>query len=870
MRLRSHWLLGLCAALLVTVPAWSRWLDPRLDLMDLHQVDDAKNHLLRLYHFGWLLDHGVWHPRWVPDMFMGYGYPLFNFYAPGTYYAGWLLRKLLGLDVWDSLRATGVLAALLMAAGTYSLAHALWRRAGLGLLAAIALLYGPYVLQINLFKRADIPETLALSLIPWLLLSTWRLWHSTTPGGRLAWLLAVAATGAGVVLTHNLTALTGCGLAGIWVLFLYVTKREWRNLGRVVAAGALAVGLSCFFWLPAIGDSKLVHIEELWGTGGLDYRGWFIEPSGNSPRQQDPKNRQTRTGLIDLNLRYPHQLVAPPKVSLAQVGLAGLAVVSLVLWPRRSVLLLPLLLASLACWSLTFAQSDPVWVRLPGMTLLQFPWRLFGPLGISIALAGAGSLAPLIAVLERRWDVRGRVAGWALTATVTAGVLFNSAGDWPKPFNDSPRRAIDANAAYADEKQDRAGVGTTTNKEFLPQAVQVATYTVGTSRTRGAFERLYPDADWLGDRLFPLAGDLRLIGFRSGPLWLSARVANDSPNDALLGLRQLSFPGWRAWLDGGRTALGTVPYVPEQQAGLGFMTVAIPPGEHTVNLAFGPTLLRLAALGVTLATLLDVTGLVVLIVWRRHTMPGIAAWPWARLGLAGGWALLAALMAAAAWREVRPAFGRFAVAPAPAAEQRSGVWLAGDLDRGGAGLVVNVAEAVRTGQAQVTSPSGVQLGQDRFVDVRQLTILDSDEERGAAGVSRREWLYLHPPSRVSVDVRVPAGRETWFQSALALDPSVWTAPLGDGVRFQALIAPLTGGSEGSPTLLLDKDVNPRADVGQRRWLPVAADLSPWGGSTVRLTLQTLPRDDQSFDWAGWGNPVVMVRDSARARASAVG
>jgi hypothetical protein len=31
-----------------------------------------------------------------------------------------------------------------------------------------------------------------------------------------------------------------------------------------------------------------------------------------------------------------------------------------------------------------------------------------------------------------------------------------------------------------------------------------------------------------------------------------------------------------------------------------------------------------------------------------------------------------------------------------------------------------------------------------------------------------------------------------------------------------------------------------------------------------LTLRTLPREDLSFDWAGWANPVVVVRETARA------
>ncbi|HVG98967.1 MAG TPA: hypothetical protein VNK05_18810, partial [Chloroflexota bacterium] len=182
----------------------------------------------------------------------------------------------------------------------------------------------------------------------------------------------------------------------------------------------------------------------------------------------------------------------------------------------------------------------------------------------------------------------------------------------------------------------------------------------------------------------------------------------------------------------------------------------------------------------------------------------------------------------------------------------------------GGALLVNLAEAARAGQARIASPSGATLGRDRFADVRFLTLTDPDAGRGAAGTSRREWLYLHPPSEVSVDVALPAGRTVWFQSVVALDPETWSAPEGDGVRFRLTVTPLGDGDPG-PRTVLDHALNPRAEASERRWVPVEADLSPWGGRTVRLTLSTVPGEDTAYDWAGWGDPVVSVRESARDR-----
>ena len=65
-------------------------------------------------------------------------------------------------------------------------------------------------------------------------------------------------------------------------------------------------------------------------------------------------------------------------------------------------------------------------------------------------------------------------------------------------------------------------------------------------------------------------------------------------------------------------------------------------------------------------------------------------------------------------------------------------------------------------------------------------------------------------------------------------------------------------------MLLDATVHPRGRGEQRRWLDVAADLRPWVGQRVRLSLRTDPRDDPSFDWSGWAEPVVVRVDDQTA------
>jgi hypothetical protein len=867
------WVAGLVVALLLTAPSWWPWLDARQYLWG---VDDAKNHMIRIYHLHWLIERGVWYPRWLPDMFMGYGYPVLNFYAPIFYYLTWGLGQVLHLSVWDSFRATGVVAAVVSAAGVYALTVALWRRTALGVLAAVVLLYGPYVVQINIFKRGDLPEALALALIPWLLLVLLRLWQARTWEQRVGWTAGSALMGSAVVLSHNLTALIAAAVATVWVLYLLVVVRDWRPLTLTLLAGLVALGLTTFFWLPAVADGRLVQLEELWRSGGLDYRGWFIEPNGVAPRQQSEYNRQTRVGLIDLNLHYPHQLVAPPKISWSQAGLGLLALgataagaVNLVRRRGRpadadsgeSVVPLaglPFLAIGLGCWYLTFAQSAWIWDDVPGLPLLQFPWRLLGPLGICVAVAGSGALAAPMRWLERRLPERGQLAAAGLVVAVGAVTLFNHLGDREFVFKPEPDRNVDGKTVFADEYKDLMGVGTTSNREFLPREVFIATYTLGNPRGRNVYEKLYPEPEWIGGLFYPLSGDVRVLGWKAAPLRIGLRLVNDSPTAARIGIRQLRFPGWRAWVDGAPVPIDVAPYVEEQQASLGFMVVDVPPGEHTVSVAFGPTTLRLVALIVTVATLSAGGGALSVMVGRRR------GWSPGRITLIAAVPLVLGL--GALWRTVWPTVGVLAAAPPAAAKPTSNVWSAGPLGPGEGALLVNVAEAVATGRAWITSPSGGSIGPTRHVDVRQLTVDDGDTDRGPAAASRRQWLYVHPPSSVSLDVALPAGRTAWFQSSLSLDPAMWGADVGDGVRYLVTVAPLDRqGNPGGPETVLDATLNPRAQKDNRRWVPVEADLSRWAGRTVRLTLSTENLAELNFDWSGWGQPTVSVRETDRVR-----
>jgi len=111
-----------------------------------------------------------------------------------------------------------------------------------------------------------------------------------------------------------------------------------------------------------------------------------------------------------------------------------------------------------------------------------------------------------------------------------------------------------------------------------------------------------------------------------------------------------------------------------------------------------------------------------------------------------------------------------------------------------------------------------------------------------------------PPSgRLIFHVRVPD--DGWLRLSLGMKPESWDKE-GNGVYFYA------GVSDGkSFEELFHQTVNPFKNVSERRWIPVAVDLSAYAGEDVDVILNTvssgpgLPADERN-DLPLWGAPII--------------
>ena len=536
------------------------------------KTHDASLHLIRLHLLDEQVRSGNFFPRWLPDLMTGYGYPLFNFYAPIIYYTAEALH-LAGLG--QAYAVAAVMGALVILAGwgMYFLAADLYAgprgpNRWAGLAAAAVYIYTPYLL-VNTYVRGAAAELLAQALLPWLFWSVARAFQSSAPGRYVV--LTSVLVGA-VALGHNITLLLLPAVLGPYVLLLFLAgpgerSARLRRLGWLAAGALIAAALTAFFWLPLIGE-----------------RGLLAHTAYNAPNLSD--HIWTFATFLEPNLPYNYGLSAVPfRLGLVQVILAAAGL--LLTRSRTPLWWYWVALGALALAGITPAIL-PLWNAVELLSIVQFPWRLLSFVALATALLAAG----LVTRAPRpRWQ--------AMLAALTAAAAI---------LGGRPLLATYDMSMYADLAIDPAVIaryeagygawGAGWHREFLPESAT-------------AFDAAPPVLE------APSGAPERVTLAAVTTHGVELQVESAAP--AALRFSQFYFPGWQATLDAGTPA----PVYPSAQPG--FVTVSLPAGVHTLRLAWGESGLQSAAEWLTLAAAALLTA--ALAFWprrRRFALPALA------------------------------------------------------------------------------------------------------------------------------------------------------------------------------------------------------------------------------------------------------
>lgn len=516
-------LLVLIASFITIYPLFNRGYFP------MH--DDTQP--TRVYEMAKALSDGQFPVRWVEDLGYGYGYPLFNFYAPLPYYIGSLFN-IMGVNAIDSSKIMFALGMVAAGISMYFFIASMWGISA-GIIGAVLYLYLPYH-AIQLYVRGAIGELFAYSLLP---LLAWALIHLDKK------IRSVLVGGVGlalIILSHNISALivlwmlfiAGCILT-LWVL---IQRQKLTIIFTFVSIVFFGLGLSAFFWIPATQEAHLTKVEKL-TEGSNNFKLHFVFPdqlwdspwgfAGSAVGRQD--GMSFKVGKLHLFLAAAAFFLTLFKGKGKHALFVSLLFISLVL----------------SLYMMTnFSQF--IWELLPKSSFIQYPWRLLMFAGFFASLTAAS-----IVFIFKNKAVRIGISGMICILMV----IFNA-----KYF--AIQYPLDkTEAAYISPEKIKWDISKISD-EYLPKN-------------------------------FPLPEDKRLLPqttiiVSSDIIVQSEEIEShrrkyqiQAATDTLATLQLAYFPGWRIYLD----AKELPPTIKD-----GLLEVAIPKGNHVLTVVLANTMWR--------------------------------------------------------------------------------------------------------------------------------------------------------------------------------------------------------------------------------------------------------------------------------------
>ncbi len=563
---------------------------------------DGLFHLHRVRALAEALQMGVLLPRWFPDFAFGYGYPVLHYYAPAFYY----LPALLHLTGVDLLTATRLALALWFGASALSMIALLrcWARPTVAIAGTVLYLAFPYRLY-DLFVRGALPEFAAFFWLPLIAFASFRLGQFAAVEGAAGefwallrrllssrWFTLAALAWAGLVLTHNLTALMAVLAALGCALLLPLSGSPPLPLSGspplplsgsppLPLSGSPPLPLSVSPPLPLSHHPSsrfaLTPVILLPLVFGLALSAFHLAPSlleadwvglGAAPAGEGFRSHFAGWATLASDAAvYRYPTAAEPTVPLPGYlfALLAIALLAMLFWrtsPLRPHLALAVALSVMTIFLMTSASAG-LWSWLAStLGKLQFPWRWQTILALAFACMAATLLEAATRRLpERRADpFAGAVSGLLAIYSVVYAVA--GLAPTPAPFvaNELTREQMWRFDA------EHGQVGATWTGEFLPRWVKEERWAVGRPPTSPE-----PDA---------AAAAFTATPEEQGYLHGAWRIHADAP--LTLRFSRFYFPAWQVFVDGVAT-----PAYPD--GALGLLAVDLDAGEPRVEVRLAPT-----------------------------------------------------------------------------------------------------------------------------------------------------------------------------------------------------------------------------------------------------------------------------------------
>lgn len=329
--------------------------------------DDTQ--VARVFEMTKSLNMGMFPVRWVYDLGYGAGYPIFNFYAPLAYYFG-ALFMLIGFNALISTKIMIGTGVILAGISMYLFAKEIWNKEA-AIISALFYMYAPYH-AVNIYVRGAVSELWAYAFVPLAFYGVLTVYKH----GKWRQVIVFSLSFAGIILSHNLTAMMVTPFLFIYILILSVIlfrQKKKRRSYLLLSSFILGILVSSFYFIPALFEIDKTNVSSQL-IGGSDFRKNFVCISqlwdspwgfgGSVPGCVDGMSFKIGKLHIVLSL-FSFLLAILGITSLKKNGKKD----------RETIFGLIFFLGFIFSAFFTLEYSGFIWESLKSMIYIQYPWR---------------------------------------------------------------------------------------------------------------------------------------------------------------------------------------------------------------------------------------------------------------------------------------------------------------------------------------------------------------------------------------------------------------------------------------------------------------------------------------------------------------
>lgn len=243
-------------------------LSPMIFSHEWHQAHDGFRYILLTLEFRESIMNGVLYPRWLPNIYGGYGYPWFIFYQPGIFYCATLWSLVFGNLIY-AMHASIFFLFFMGGIGAYFVSFKIIKNRFLSFVGAVLFLVTPYI-YCNLYVRGDISELGAMLLCPWPYYFLLQLKDEVRQGNYFAGIcqaVCISVFLALIVYFHPITAFIFFPVFGASSLLEVVSNKKinFSLLKIIIISILLAIVLSAPYWISMFSMKEYVSFHKLTG-----------------------------------------------------------------------------------------------------------------------------------------------------------------------------------------------------------------------------------------------------------------------------------------------------------------------------------------------------------------------------------------------------------------------------------------------------------------------------------------------------------------------------------------------------------------------------------------------------------------------------